>query len=291
LRPAQEALSRAACAKVNLALHVTGRRPDGYHLLDTIAVFASTGDELRFVPAEEFSLEVTGVFSSEVPRGPDNLILRAAEALAAECPDRRFRGAAIFLRKELPAGAGLGGGSSDAAATLSALCELWGCDCPTERLIALSARLGADVPMGLFSRALRARGIGEEIDLLPQLPPLPMVLVWPGRPVSTAKVFSALTSREGGALPEIPQGLPDVQAVADYLAATDNHLQNAAMQIEPAIGEAIQMLEETPALMVRMSGSGSTCFALYPDEPAAQEAASQLREARSAWWVRASVAS
>ncbi|MBZ8133379.1 4-(cytidine 5'-diphospho)-2-C-methyl-D-erythritol kinase [Afifella sp. IM 167] len=291
MRPPDEAIARTAFAKVNLALHVTGRRPDGYHLLDTLAVFADIGDDLRFVSAEALSLEVTGIFSAEVPRGPDNLILRAAEALAAECPDRRRRGAAIFVRKELPAGAGLGGGSADAAATLLALCELWECDCRTERLVELATKLGADVPMALFSKGLRAGGIGEDIRVLPDMPPLPMVLAWPARPVSTARVFSALASHDGAGLPEMPEGLADVAAVADYLAATDNHLQGAAMEIEPAIEEAIRLLEETPALMARMSGSGSACFALYRDEQAADAAAEALREERPNWWVRAAVAS
>ncbi|WP_026381131.1 4-(cytidine 5'-diphospho)-2-C-methyl-D-erythritol kinase [Afifella pfennigii] len=294
MRPASEAVARQACAKINLALHVTGRRADGYHLLDTLAVFTGLGegmgDALRFVSADELSLHVTGRFGAEIPRGPDNLVLRAARALAERCPDRPIRGADIFLDKELPAGAGIGGGSCDAAATLLALNDLWHCRLDMKSLVEIGAGLGADVPMGLFASALRARGIGEEISLLPFLPALPVVLVWPGRPVSTAKVFAALCRHDGDPVPPVPERLADPAAVTAYLGATRNDLQDAAIATEPAIEQALQALAQTPALMVRMSGSGSTCFGIYDDAQTAETAAEALAEAHPEWWVRAALA-
>ncbi|SCZ22237.1 4-(cytidine 5'-diphospho)-2-C-methyl-D-erythritol kinase [Afifella marina] len=282
------ALVRTAPAKINLALHVTGRRDDGYHLLDTLAVFADLGDALSFAPAEDFSLEVSGRFAEIVPDGADNLILRAAEALKRA--SGATAGAQIAVKKEIPAGAGLGGGSSDASTTLLALAELWGVGMPMDELVALGATLGADVPMGLFGGALRARGIGEEITLLPSLPALPLVLVWPARVVSTGKVFQTLGQSPGRALPELPDNMGDARAVADFLKTTTNDLEAPAVALEPAIGDVLQALSKTPCLFARMSGSGSACFAIYETLDAAGTAAETLARAHPQWWVRATLA-
>ncbi|MYZ49819.1 4-(cytidine 5'-diphospho)-2-C-methyl-D-erythritol kinase, partial [Propylenella binzhouense] len=174
---------RIAPAKINLALHVTGRRPDGYHALDTLAVFASEGDRLAVGPAgDRLALTVEGPFSALAPAGEDNLVIRAARSLAAALG--RPAEAAIRLEKNLPAGAGFGGGSADAAAALLALNDLWAAALPGEELAALALGLGADVPMCLAGRALRARGVGERLAALGSWPALPVVLVWPGRTVA-----------------------------------------------------------------------------------------------------------
>ncbi|MDQ0324758.1 4-diphosphocytidyl-2-C-methyl-D-erythritol kinase [Rhodopseudomonas julia] len=282
------ALVRTAPAKINLALHVTGRRDDGYHLLDTLAVFADLGDELSFAPAEEFALNVSGRFAEIVPNGADNLILRAAEALKQASGVKT--GAQIAVTKEIPAGAGLGGGSSDASTTLLALAELWGVGMSMDELVALGAKLGADVPMGLFGRALRARGIGEEIALLPSLPALPLVLVWPARVVSTGKVFHTLGRPPGRALPDVPDKMRDARTVADFLKTTTNDLEAPAIALEPAIGEVLDALAKTPCHLARMSGSGSACFAVYETLDAAGTAAETLASRHPQWWVRATLA-
>lgn len=277
-----------APAKVNLALHVTGRRPDGYHVLDSIAVFADLGDKVGVAPAGELSLEMTGRFALHAPGDHTDLAWRAAEAYF----DRAglTAAAAIRIEKHIPAGAGLGGGSADAAAVLLALDQIHNA-LGTERLAAIGLGLGADVPMCLCGSALRARGIGEDLERILSWPVLPLVLVWPGRPVSTAAAFSALTSRENPPLPEIePAESP--RAVADWLADCRNDLEAPALALAPEIGEALTFLRDDPScLLARMSGSGSACFGLFESCAAAQAAATRIEIVRAGWWVAASRAS
>ncbi len=256
-----------APAKVNLYLHVTGRRADGYHLLDSLAVFPDVGDVLTAAPADALSLHVEGPFAAGLAGEADNLVLRAARALGVA-------GARLVLEKNLPIASGIGGGSADAAAAL----RLLGAD--RADLPALALGLGADVPVCLASRPARMQGIGEILLPAPALPPVGIVLVNPGVAVATPAVFRA---RAPGFTPPaaLPGGWPDAAAMAADLAACTNDLQAAAISLCPAIAEVLDAL--SGALFARMSGSGATCFALFADADAARAAAAGL--ARPDWWV------
>lgn len=283
-----DAVERFAPAKVNLALHVLGRRPDGYHDLDTLAVFADIGDRVRVRAADALTLTVSGPFAGHAPAGEDNLVMRAARLLKERAGAQA--GAEILLEKHLPAGAGFGGGSADAAATLHALGALWRLELSLEELLEIAGGLGADVPMCLVARALRAQGKGERIDLIDGWPALPLVLTWPGRMVATVSVFAALTRRECSPLPVLPAAAGPA-AAADWLARCRNDLEAPAMSLAPEISDLLDGLRGTKdCLLARMSGSGSGCFGVYGSHGAALAAARSLVTIRPDWWVRATQA-
>jgi 4-diphosphocytidyl-2-C-methyl-D-erythritol kinase len=267
-----------APAKVNLTLHVTGQRPDGYHMLDSLAVFADVGDRLRLSLASAPSFEVTGPFSEGVPATAENLVLKAAAVLAPDLP------LAIALHKELPPSSGIGGGSADAAAVARGLAALTGTDPDPGALLSL----GADVPMCLDSRPVRVQGIGERLDPVPDLPPLPAVLANPMKPMPTPPVFKALTVKDN---PPMPDRLPPFAGAVDligWLAGERNDLQDPAITLLPEIGAVVSALAVCRgARLARMSGSGATCFALFATEAEAAEAAAALSAAHPGWWVRA----
>jgi len=266
-------LSRFAPAKVNLYLHVTGKRADGYHLLDSLAVFPDVGDAVSATAAEALTLVVDGPCGEGLSGETDNLVLRAARKLAPG------RGAALRLSKYLPVASGIGGGSADAAAALLVLSELWGvaADLPV-----LALQLGADVPVCLASRPARMQGIGESLTPAPALPDFGMVLVNPGVAVPTPAVFKARQG-EFSAPPVLPEAWADVDAMVADLAACTNDLQAAAIGIAPVIGEVLSVLAALPgAKLARMSGSGATCFAIFPTAMQAAEAVAQVPEE---WWA------
>ena len=263
-------MDEAAPAKINLALHVTGRRADGYHLLDSLVVFATTGDRLSVRPARQPSLRVTGRFAAEVPDGPGNLCLIAA-ALAGVATE-------ITLDKRLPVASGIGGGSADAAAVLRALAR------QGVRLPDAPQRLGSDVPVCLAGRPARMRGAGERLDPLPPLPPLAMVLVNPGAALSTPDVFAGLTRRENAGLPKLPTGLTGPRFI-DWLRSCRNDLEAPATARVPQIATVLQALQSHGAGLARMSGSGATCFGLFLTEAAARGAAAAIERGRPDWWV------
>ncbi len=264
--------SEFAPAKVNLYLHVTGRREDGYHLLDSLAVFPAVGDEIAAASAAGLSLRVAGPFGAALDGEPDNLMLRAARLLN---PDG---GAALVLTKNLPVASGIGGGSADAAAALRVLVKLWGGTVTPE----LALRLGADVPVCLASAPARMGGVGDALAAAPGLPRFGIVLVNPGVPVATAAVFRA--RRAGFSAPaSLPAGWADAAAMARDLAGLRNDLEAPALVLAPAIGDVLAALRALPGvLLARMSGSGATCFALFPEPAAAVAAADALRQ--PGWW-------
>ena len=265
-----------APAKINLALHVTGQRADGYHLLDSLVVFADLSDRLAFRPAKARSLTVTGRFAAGVPTGPGNLIWKAADLLDPAA------GIAITLDKALPHGAGLGGGSSDAAATLRTLSALWGRPLPDSAAL---LGLGADLPVCLHGRAVRMRGIGERLEPLPPLPPLSLLLVNPGRPVSTPACFGALAERRNPPMED--PAWSDATGFVDWLARQRNDLEPPALSLVPEIGDCLAALRTLPGCkLARMSGSGATCFGLF-DPGLAERAEKALRGANPSWWVGA----
>jgi 4-diphosphocytidyl-2-C-methyl-D-erythritol kinase len=259
-----------APAKLNLALHVTGRRGDGYHLLDSLVAFAGVGDRVTATPADRLTLEVTGPMGTGLSYD-DNLCLRAARALGP-------KGAAITLEKNLPVASGIGGGSSDAAATLRALSRLWGVPLPADRGLSL----GADLPVCLDPRPARMHGIGETVEPV-TLPPAHVVLVNPGVAVPTPAVFATLTRKDNPPLPPLPQ-LADAAALAAWLDSTRNDLEGPATRLAPAIAEARAALAaQRDCLFARMSGSGATCFGLFAGAAAAARAAAALHH--TGWWV------
>lgn len=263
-----------APAKVNLALHVTGRRADGYHLLDSFVVFAGVGDTIYASPADKLSLTIDGPEAHGLAIDDDNLVLRAARFLD---PDR---GAALRLTKNLPVASGIGGGSADAAATLRALSRLW--DMPLPKT-ADTAVLGADVPVCLDRQSTRMCGVGEMLLPAPKLPQLDMILVNPRVQVSTPRVFSGLARRDTPPLSEIPAEWRDGQVFGAWLAKQRNDLLAPAVKIEPVIAKILDLLAETKPLAHGMSGSGASCFALYPSGGAGA-AFESLQSERPAWW-------
>ncbi|PKQ12722.1 MAG: 4-(cytidine 5'-diphospho)-2-C-methyl-D-erythritol kinase [Alphaproteobacteria bacterium HGW-Alphaproteobacteria-1] len=267
-------VTELAPAKVNLTLHVTGRRKDGYHLLDSLVAFADIGDRLTVALAPVPSLRVTGPRAAGVPEGPENLVLRAAALMGVS--------AAITLEKHLPAAAGIGGGSSDAAATLRALARLSGRPVPD------ALALGADVPVCLIGRAARMRGIGEDVTSATGLPALKAVLVNPGLPVATPAVFARLDRRDNPAMPATLPHWPDAAACIRWLATQRNELEAPAAALCPEIGAVLDRLRESDGCaLARMSGSGATCFGLYLDAVTAAAAAAQIAAQYPGWWVRA----
>jgi 4-diphosphocytidyl-2-C-methyl-D-erythritol kinase len=286
------ALRLAAPAKLNLYLHVVGRRPDGYHLLDSLAVFAAVGDELRFAPASGLSLTLDGPFGQRLQADDDNLVLKAARALAAR--SGRKPGAAIHLTKRLPVASGIGGGSADAAATLHGLNRLWDLNLPESALAQIGLGLGADVPVCLAGVPSFFGGIGNEIASAGPLPRAHVVLVNPGAPLATAAVFQARAQAAAGAHYSQParwtEAVPDALALAGLLAKRGNDLTAAAVGLLPAIADVLAALEQQlPCLLARLSGSGATCFGLFAERGEARAAAAAIAAAHPDWWVVATV--
>jgi 4-diphosphocytidyl-2-C-methyl-D-erythritol kinase len=282
-------VERRAKAKVNLALHVVGRRADSYHLLDSIAVFADCSDRIEIAPADRLKLTASGPFAAHAPADRSDLAWRAAEAFFAHTG--LAPAACIRVEKAIPAGAGLGGGSADAAAALLGLNAFFQAGVEADALDAIGLRLGADVPMCLAGRALRARGVGEVIEAIEGWPPLPLVLAWPGRSVPTAAVFSGLSARENPPLPRLPTRsarATNVLQIAAWLSGCRNDLEAPALRLAPEIGAVLAALRSTEGcLLARMSGSGSACFGLYAKAAEAENAAARIGAARPDWWVRA----
>lgn len=264
-----------APAKVNLALHVTGQRADGYHLLDSLVVFTELGDVLRGSAADELSLTVTGPEAVGLSEEGDNLVLRAARLM-------RVDGLALELEKHLPVASGIGGGSSDAAAALRLIARHSGRSLPDTVLA-----LGADVPVCMAAKPCRMRGIGEDVSAIPPLPPMAMVLVNPRVGVSTPAVFRSLACKTNPPMSETLPDWTDFAGFVTWLARQRNDLQEPACYAVPVISEVIEALQGTGAALARMSGSGATCFGLFPDLPSATRAAGRISHAQPGWWVRA----
>lgn len=264
---------------------MTGRRPNGYHELDSLVVFVDVGDVVRVEPSLSLRLTVHGTAASALAGEGDNLVLRAARALAAAAGCDAV--ADIRLEKELPVAAGLGGGSSDAAAALRALGRLWNCELGDEDLAAIALRLGADVPACLWARPLRMQGIGERLGDVPPLPDFALLLANPGLPLATRDVFAA----RGGAFSDpafLPGTFRDFEHLLAVLASTRNDLEAPACAVEGGVAPALAALAGLPgARLVRMSGSGATCFAVFADRAMADHAAGLLRAQHPGWWIRA----
>ena len=276
-------ISAPAPAKLNLYLHVIGRRADGYHLLDSLVAFASLHDTVMVRASGRLTLDVGGPFAADLEGAPDNLVLKAARLLA-EAAGREAK-AEIALSKNLPVAAGLGGGSADAAAALRALCELWRLPARGPELADIALRIGADVPVCLASRPAFVGGVGASLAPAPALPPVCVVLANPGRALATGEVFAAHDGRFGppGRFTDAPG---DANGLASVLKARRNDLGKAARGIVSEIGAVIEALSGAPGCrMARMSGSGASCFGLFADASAAGEARRALAARHPDWWV------
>lgn len=282
-------LATRAPAKINLTLHVLGRRADGYHDLESLVVFAGTGDDLRLEPARTLTLEVSGPTAPLAGSHAENLVMKAARLLAERVDGLKV--GTFHLTKRLPVAAGIGGGSSDAAAALRLLGRLNGLPL-THPAVREAARLtGADVPVCLEPGARMMRGAGEDVGPGLSLPRLFAVLVNPRVPVETPAVFKALGLQPGQELSAATHPAPEASspdALLAVLKQTRNDLEPPARKVQPVIGEVLSLIRNTDGCrLARMSGSGATVFGLYDDCEAAAEAAKQIRRFRPNWWVKA----
>jgi 4-diphosphocytidyl-2-C-methyl-D-erythritol kinase len=277
-------LTVAAPGKINLALHVVGRREDGFHLLESLTVFTRFGDRLTVEPTDADLLSTSGPFGGDVPLDDENLVVAARERLRVAFPLAECPPVSIELEKNVPVASGLGGGSSDAASTLLALSSVWGLKASKRELARLCPALGADVPMCLTAQPLLAYGIGEKIAKIPNFPGLHLVLVNPGVPVPTPAVFRALRFYENPALPPLPGHL-SLDSLVDWLKGTRNDLETTAISIAPEIDDALHELAMSGALFSRMSGSGATCFGVYENAADAKGAARHIGRQRPGWFV------
>jgi 4-diphosphocytidyl-2-C-methyl-D-erythritol kinase len=272
-----------ARAKINLYLHVVGRRADGYHLLDSLIVFAETGDRIDAAPAGELSLAIDGPFAANLSADPDNLVVRAARGLKELCGVAA--GAAITLTKNLPVASGIGGGSADAAATLRALVALWRVSPDRAGLDRLALGLGADVPVCLAGKPSVIGGIGEIVTPVGAMPETHLLLVNPGLATPTPAVFKA---RRSEFLPAMAWqgGQKDARQLADALRGFRNDLTSPALVVTPAIAEVLEGIDGTPnCLLARLSGSGATCFGLYAEAADAEAARREIVARHPDWWA------
>jgi 4-diphosphocytidyl-2-C-methyl-D-erythritol kinase len=280
-----DVLTLAAPAKLNLYLHVTGKRQDGYHLLDSLVAFIDVCDRIAIAPANELTFHAdgpfAGAFAGEDPAG--NLVVRAARALAAVAG--RDITVALSLTKNLPVASGIGGGSADAAACLRGLAQLWGIDPAGEAVMAVAAELGSDIPACVAGRACYMGGVGTELSPAPALPAAGLLVVNPGIGLSTPSVYRA---RQGDFTPAMRFDTPpaDARALAALLADRRNDLTKPAIAQVPQIATVLDAIAQSEGcLLSRMSGSGATCFGLFDDIAEAARAADAIRAANPNWWV------
>ncbi len=282
-------ITELARAKVNLYLHVTGRQANGYHTLESLVIFPAIADYVTVDPSPKLTLKTTGPFADELKAestSSDNLIMQAGRLLRQETG--QSHGAKITLEKNLPIAAGLGGGSADAAATLRALMLLWGVRPNVWMVSQLAKRLGADVPMCMASHTTFASGIGDKLAVAPTLPKLHVVLANPRVKLSTADVFkgvSASRSKDRN-LPKLPSRFGNWDELSAFLKSTRNDLERPARQLAPAIGDCLTALRQAGgSFLVRMSGSGATCFGLYKTKADASKAFAKVQSKHPKWWL------
>jgi 4-diphosphocytidyl-2-C-methyl-D-erythritol kinase len=282
-------LTERAPAKINLTLHVLGRRADGFHALESLVAFSRGGDTLTLDESEPLGLSIEGPSAAASGRVEDNLVLRAAHHFAKRFPGARL--GAFHLVKRLPVAAGLGGGSSDAAAALRLLARANGVALDNPLLFDASKATGADVPVCLMRRARMMRGVGDELGPLIALPPLLGLLVNPGEPVETKAVFARMKIAPGeatgfGGHPEFYPNMP-AEALAAALRKGRNDMEAAACLLAPLIGDVLAVLSAAPGCrLARMSGSGATCFALFKDCRSAARAKKAILCAHPSWWAK-----
>ncbi|MCF6214558.1 MAG: 4-(cytidine 5'-diphospho)-2-C-methyl-D-erythritol kinase [Emcibacter sp.] len=278
-------ISRLARAKINLDLLITGRREDGYHLLDSLVVFAEYGDEISVLASDEISLGIIGPFATELIGLKDNIILKAARAL-----QKKFnitKGAEITLVKNLPVSSGIGGGSADAAAAIHALIELWQISVTATDLDEILLSLGADLPVCMASQTMHMTGMGEKLTPITINFPVFLCLVNPGVAVSTSDIFKGRTKRIFSNPRKLPLTIEDQSQLQEILNAAGNDLEGEAGAINPVIDKVIAQIKTSDdCLFAGMSGSGATCFGIFSSEEAARRVAGNINSASPNWWVK-----
>ena len=268
-----------APSKLNLCLHVIGQRSDGRHLLDSLVMMLDYGDWIVAKMANSLSLRLSGPFSEKISNDESNLVVKAAQFLCESA------GAELSLEKNIPVSAGIGGGSSDAAATLRALSEMWNVPLPSNQTLSL---LGADVAVSMSEGLTRMRGIGEKLTPLYPKPCFNFLLVNPGVELLTPKVFSTLYKKDNDPISGDIPVTDSLQPWIDYLLSQRNDLEQPAIDLQPVVGDVLSSLRKASQVkLVRMSGSGATCFGLFPTWSAALSAESLFREEHPSWWVQA----
>ncbi len=280
-----------APAKINLYLHILKRLGNGYHALDSLISFADIGDYIEINHASEFSFHVEGEMSGilrgrDLDPGPQsgNLVVKAAWRLARLA--EKTPNISITLTKNLPAGAGIGGGSSDAASVIWGLCTLWDIPHDADFVIELLASLGADVPVCFEARTAYVKGVGEHFKYSDSLPEMPIVLVYPGKPCATATVFSKFSGQYSDPV-ALPHSFKNLEATIDLLKSCCNDLLEPALKIVPDIDNSLRAIEaQSGCLLSRMSGSGSCCFGIFNDEISANNAAKAIAHDNPDWWVK-----
>lgn len=278
-------LKKIAKPKVNLYLHVTGRREDGYHFLNSLVVFPEGGDELSVVKADRLTLSVSGPFAGDIGSVSDNLVLRAAKLLQRRTGCNQ--GAKIELKKNLPVASGIGGGSADAAAILHLLAKLWECELGEEELQDIGLSLGADVPACLMEQPLIMEGIGEKLREIKGLPIFYILLVNSNVMVSTLEIFQNLKISSVTPTIDIVDHETN-ESLMSKLKICKNDLQDAAIRIAPEISKALSIIDAQDGCeMARMSGSGATCFGLFASKAAAVTAATNIASEFPGWWIEA----
>jgi 4-diphosphocytidyl-2-C-methyl-D-erythritol kinase len=275
-----------APAKINLALHVTGQRADGYHEIESLVTFASVGDVISISASKEDRLTFSGPFGAALAADfGSNLVIKALNALRADVGGKPCPPVAIHLEKNLPLASGIGGGSADAAATLNGLNQFWGLGLSHPDLASIGAALGADVPMCVFSVPLIAKGIGADITPV-VLPDFSMLLVNPRVAVSTQSIFKSLASKDNAPLQAgVEAAAQHLDAFVSWLAATRNDLETQAKLVCPVIDVALALLRENGALIARMSGSGATCFGIFANQEMSAKARANIAQKHSDWWM------
>jgi 4-diphosphocytidyl-2-C-methyl-D-erythritol kinase len=282
------ALKTLAPAKINLTLRVGARRADGYHAIESLVAFADIGDALSLTPGGKFALEVDGPTAEAAGPDEDNLVLKAAHTLAGKI--RKLKTGRFKLTKNLPSGAGLGGGSADAAAALRLLAKLNALKPKDPRLLATAAETGADVLVCLEGKARLIGGIGEILSKPLKIPALPAVLVYPGVPVPTPFVYRAFDA-QGDEPAELGTDVKKIplkkKTFLDFVLRQSNDLAKPARSITPLIASTEELIDEVgDAIMIRMSGSGSAVFGIYETKRMAEQSAEMMREERPHWWIR-----
>jgi 4-diphosphocytidyl-2-C-methyl-D-erythritol kinase len=274
-----------APAKVNLALHVVGQRPDGYHLIETLVTFADKGDVVTVLKSVQDRFSISGPFADALQGEQDNLVLKARDRLRTALSETGQPAPPVDIRleKNLPVASGIGGGSADAAATLRALLKFWSATLPPQKLNEISLGLGADVPMCLAGKPAFVCGIGDIVASLENMPSFSAILANPQKPVSTPEIFKRLHKKDNPPLAP-HEGISGLDDWLHYLASSRNDLEPSARQLVTEIAEISAMLETSGAAFVRMSGSGATCFGLFKSAAQADAALTELEASRPDWY-------
>jgi 4-diphosphocytidyl-2-C-methyl-D-erythritol kinase len=272
-----------APAKLNLFLHITGRRDDGYHTLQSLMIFVDVGDEMEFAPHDSLFIDTDGPFAGDMPEPHDNLVYKAAQLLAADYRET-VRGR-ITISKRLPVASGIAGGSSDAATALAGLARLWGLPEERGRLEKIAQKLGADVPACLARKPVWAEGIGEKMTYLPEMPPLHFVLANPMKATPTPEVFRRFRAKFSPVIQFSGRRKTAPEWIAD-MKIYRNDLLDAALEVTPEIRQVLEAIAATPGChFSRLTGSGATCFGVYDNDTAAMAAVNKIKQAYPRWWV------